>query len=102
MRFRTPRDTETAGAAATEADAAEEARVQGWQEERLGQLGYEPEIASRVVRAAWLDVANGRTPHVDGKSWPAYGADRRATAYFDAESRIEHAPLEATRRLTAG
>src|SRR6185312_3998201 len=40
MRFRTPRDTETAGAAATESDAAEEARVQDWQEERLGQLGY--------------------------------------------------------------
>jgi hypothetical protein len=55
MRFRTPRDTETSGAAATETDAAEEARVQDWQEERLGQLGYEPEIASRVVRAAWLD-----------------------------------------------
>jgi len=55
MRFRTPRDTETAGAAATESDAAEEARVQDWQEERLGQLGYGPEIASRVVRAAWLD-----------------------------------------------
>jgi len=53
MRFRSPRDTETAGA--TEADAAEEARVQDWQEERLGQLGYGPEIASRVVRAAWLD-----------------------------------------------
>jgi len=53
MRFRSPRGTETAGA--TEADAAEEARVQDWQEERLGQLGYEPEIASRVVRAAWLD-----------------------------------------------
>jgi len=53
MRFRAPRDTEIAGAG--EADAAEEARVQDWQEERLGQLGYEPAIASRVVRAAWLD-----------------------------------------------
>ncbi|HKV69271.1 MAG TPA: hypothetical protein VJN72_14365 [Gaiellales bacterium] len=55
MRFRTPRDTETPGAAATEGDPAEQERVQDWQEERLSQLGYEPEIASRVVRAAWLD-----------------------------------------------
>ena len=37
------------------AEAAEEARVQDWQEQRLGQLGYQPELASRVVRAAWLD-----------------------------------------------
>jgi hypothetical protein len=55
MRFRSPRDTETAAGAASEADAAEEARVQDWQAERLEQLGYGPEIASRVVRAAWLD-----------------------------------------------
>ena len=55
MRFRTPRDGETTGAAAAEGDAAEEARVQDWQAERLEQLGYGREIASRVVRAAWLD-----------------------------------------------
>jgi hypothetical protein len=55
MRFRTPRDTETAGAATTDTDAAEEARVQDWQAERLEQLGYGPEVATRVVRAAWLD-----------------------------------------------
>jgi hypothetical protein len=55
MRFRSPRDTETAGAAAAESDAAEEARVQDWQAERLEQLGYNPDIATRVVRAAWLD-----------------------------------------------
>ena len=29
--------------------------MQDWQAERLQQLGYGPEIASRVVRAAWLD-----------------------------------------------
>jgi hypothetical protein len=56
MRFRTPRDTETAGAATTDTDAAEEARVQDWQAERLEQLGYGPEVATRVVRAAWLDA----------------------------------------------
>jgi hypothetical protein len=55
MRFRSPRDTETAGGAGAEADAAEEARVQDWQAERLEQLGYGPEVATRVVRAAWLD-----------------------------------------------
>jgi hypothetical protein len=55
MRFRSPRDAETGGGAPTETDAAEEARVQDWQAERLEQLGYGPEIASRVVRAAWLD-----------------------------------------------
>jgi hypothetical protein len=55
MRFRSPRDTETDGPIAADSDAAEEARVQDWQEERLEQLGYQPEIASRVVRAAWLD-----------------------------------------------
>lgn len=43
------------GATATDADAAEEARVQEWQQQRLGQLGYRPETASRVVRAAWMD-----------------------------------------------
>jgi hypothetical protein len=56
MRFRSPRDTETAGVAAAEGDAAEEARVQDWQVERLEQLGYGPEVAMRVVRAAWLDA----------------------------------------------
>jgi hypothetical protein len=56
MRFRSPRDTETAGTVAADADTADEARVQDWQAERLGQLGYRPEIASRVVRAAWLDA----------------------------------------------
>jgi hypothetical protein len=55
MRFRTPRDTETAGGATSDTDAAEEARVQDWQAERLEQLGYGPEIATRVVRAAWMD-----------------------------------------------
>jgi hypothetical protein len=55
MRFRTPRDSETAATAAADADAAEETRVQEWQTERLEQLGYGPEIATRVVRAAWLD-----------------------------------------------
>jgi hypothetical protein len=55
MRFRSPRDAETAGAGAVETDAAEEARVQDWQTERLEQLGYGPDIATRVVRAAWLD-----------------------------------------------
>lgn len=55
MRFRSPRDTDTAGAAPAETDAAEEARVQDWQAERLEQLGYGPEIATRVVRAAWMD-----------------------------------------------
>lgn len=55
MRFRSPRDTEAAGAASAETDAAEEARVQDWQAERLEQLGYGPETATRVVRAAWLD-----------------------------------------------
>jgi hypothetical protein len=55
MRFRSPRDTETAGGAAADADAAEEARVQDWQVERLEQLGYRPDVALRVVRAAWLD-----------------------------------------------
>jgi hypothetical protein len=55
MRFRSPRDAETEGPAAADTDAAEEARVQEWQAERLEQLGYGPEIASRVVRAAWLD-----------------------------------------------
>jgi hypothetical protein len=44
-----------AGATATDADAAEEARVQDWQEQRLGRLGYRPETASRVVRAAWTE-----------------------------------------------
>lgn len=43
------------GAIATDADAAEEARVQEWQQQRLGRLGYRPETASRVVRAAWMD-----------------------------------------------
>jgi hypothetical protein len=55
MRFRSPRDTETAGAASADAEAAEEARVQDWQEQRLEQLGYRRDTASRVVRAAWLD-----------------------------------------------
>lgn len=55
MRFRTPRDSETTGTAVADTDAAEEARVQDWQAERLEQLGYGREIASRVVRAAWLD-----------------------------------------------
>jgi hypothetical protein len=55
MRFRTPRDTETAGSATADTDAAEEARVQDWQAERLEQLGYGPEIATRVVRAAWME-----------------------------------------------
>ena len=55
MRFRTPRDSDTAATAAVDTDAAEEARVQDWQAERLEQLGYGPEIATRVVRAAWLD-----------------------------------------------
>jgi hypothetical protein len=55
MRFRTPRDSETAATAAADTDAAEEARVQDWQAERLEQLGYGPEVATRVVRAAWLD-----------------------------------------------
>src|SRR5947199_8456830 len=55
MRFRSPREAETAGIARSEAEAAEEARVQEWQEERLAQLGFRPELASRVVRAAWLD-----------------------------------------------
>jgi hypothetical protein len=55
MRFRSPRDAESAGGAPADTDAAEEARVQDWQAERLQQLGYGPEIASRVVRAAWLD-----------------------------------------------
>jgi hypothetical protein len=55
MRFRSPRDTETAGAAAQHADAAEEARVQDWQEERLEHLGYRRDTASRVVRTAWMD-----------------------------------------------
>lgn len=55
MRFRSPRDAEAAGGAPADTDAAEEARVQDWQTERLEQLGYGPEIASRVVRAAWLD-----------------------------------------------
>ena len=55
MRFRTPRDTDTAATAAADSDAAEEARVQDWQAERLAQLGYGPEVATRVVRAAWLD-----------------------------------------------
>jgi hypothetical protein len=55
MRFRSPRDGEAAAKTPSEAEAAEEARVQDWQEERLGQLGYHPELASRVVRAAWLD-----------------------------------------------
>lgn len=55
MRFRSPRDGETAAIAPSEAEAAEEARVQDWQQERLAQLGYQPELALRVVRAAWLD-----------------------------------------------
>jgi hypothetical protein len=55
MRFRTPRDSETAATAAADTDAAEEARVQDWQAERLEHLGYGPETATRVVRAAWLD-----------------------------------------------
>ena len=55
MRFRTPRDTDTAATAGADADAAEEARVQDWQTERLAHLGYGPEVATRVVRAAWLD-----------------------------------------------
>jgi hypothetical protein len=55
MRFRSPRDGETAAVAPSEAEAAEEARVQDWQQQRLGQLGYGPDLASRVVRAAWLD-----------------------------------------------
>jgi len=29
--------------------------VQDWQTERLEQLGYGPDLATRVVRAAWLD-----------------------------------------------
>jgi hypothetical protein len=44
-----------AGSTDSDAEAAEEARVQHWQEERLSQLGYLPETACRVVRAAWLD-----------------------------------------------
>jgi hypothetical protein len=55
MIFTTPRDSYTAAPAPADADAAEETRVQEWQTERLEQLGYGPEIATRVVRAAWLD-----------------------------------------------
>lgn len=29
--------------------------MQDWQAERLEQLGYSPDVATRVVRAAWLD-----------------------------------------------
>ncbi len=42
-------------AGATDADVAEAARVQEWQQQRLGRLGYRPETATRVVRAAWMD-----------------------------------------------
>jgi len=63
MRFRSPRDTEIAGSTETDAQAAEEARVQGWQQERLSQLGYRPETAGRVVRAAWLDGEHTNLVH---------------------------------------
>ncbi len=55
MRFRSSRDTDTTGAFGADPDPAEEVRVQDWQAERLGQLGYGPDIASRVVRTAWMD-----------------------------------------------
>jgi para-nitrobenzyl esterase len=55
-------------------------------------------LAERI-QDAWLAFArtgNPACPRVG--EWPAYDATRRATMILDADSRVEHAPLEDERR----
>jgi hypothetical protein len=51
MRFRAPRERDAE--VPPERDEAE--RVQIWQQERLGRLGYGQRAASEVVTAAWCE-----------------------------------------------
>lgn len=50
MRFRSPREDLEAPPSAAEQEAA---RVQSWQRQRLGRLGFDPGSAARIVTAAW-------------------------------------------------
>ncbi len=74
--------------------------------ERLRSFVGEHEAALRLERRmqdAWLSFARGGAPGSDGiGSWPPYQAPDRATAWLDAEPRVERAPFEAERRFWDG
>jgi hypothetical protein len=55
MRFRSQRDRELDYDEAVDGVEAEELRVQDWQLQRLGRLGYDYDEASMLVTAAWRD-----------------------------------------------
>jgi hypothetical protein len=54
MRFRTPREDTEQDRPAKDCSDEEERRVQRWQWEGLGRLGYDADTASLLVTAAWV------------------------------------------------
>jgi para-nitrobenzyl esterase len=56
---------------------------------------------SRAMMAAWVAFARGDDPSTPAFRWPAHDVETRPTMFFDRESRVEHAPLEAERAVVA-
>jgi carboxylesterase type B len=53
------------------------------------------------MMAAWVAFARGDDPSTLALRWPAHDVETRPTMFFDRESRVEHAPLEAERAVVA-
>ena len=74
--------------------------VFGTLDEPLGTLagGEAGRALSHQMQDAWIAFAKGGDPSHEGlPAWQAYDTTDRATMVFDAESRIELAPLEPER-----
>lgn len=65
--------------------------------------GEEPQAVADVMSDAWLAFARTGDPNVASlPAWPAYDPGRRATMFFDVESRLVEDPNREVRELLQG
>jgi len=70
--------------------------VDGW-----GRFVDDPASATelaRTIQRAWASFARDGAPSLDGRDWPTYDRDRRATALFGCDVTITDDPNGAVRR----
>ena len=68
----------------------------------IGDLDAARRLERRMQRS-WLAFARGGDPsHEEIGSWPRYAVPRRASAWLDAEVRMEDAPFDEERRFWDG
>lgn len=68
--------------------------------DRFAGTGPAADELSRQMMDAWLSFVRLDEPEIPGVgAWPAYDPERRATAVFGPDTRVEDAPFEEERRV---